>query len=95
MDIIAPLSPDASTCGYCSPPGERSKEKSSIHQAECIPFKLSCKVRYAPESTIHTHQSNKLYQSYQRMIDRGWRRSGTFCYKPDMQRTCCPQYTIK
>jgi arginyl-tRNA--protein-N-Asp/Glu arginylyltransferase len=29
------------------------------------------------------------------MIDRGWRRSGTYCYKPDMKRTCCPQYTIK
>ena len=29
------------------------------------------------------------------MLDRGWRRSGTYCYKPDMKRTCCPQYTIK
>ncbi|EMD40631.1 hypothetical protein CERSUDRAFT_111211 [Gelatoporia subvermispora B] len=76
MDVISPLTPSASTCGYCSPPGERSKEESSIHQAECIPIRLSC-------------------ESYQRMIDRGWRRSGTFCYKPDMQRTCCPQYTIK
>ncbi|KAI0082575.1 hypothetical protein K474DRAFT_1655378 [Panus rudis PR-1116 ss-1] len=33
--------------------------------------------------------------TYQKMIDRGWRRSGTFCYKPDNKRTCCPQYTIK
>ncbi|KAI0000071.1 arginine-tRNA-protein transferase [Russula vinacea] len=32
---------------------------------------------------------------YQRMIDRGWRRSGLFCYKPDLKRSCCPQYTIK
>ncbi|CDO68698.1 hypothetical protein BN946_scf184652.g25 [Trametes cinnabarina] len=29
------------------------------------------------------------------MIDRGWRRSGTYCYKPDLKRSCCPQYTIK
>ncbi|KIJ37414.1 hypothetical protein M422DRAFT_33749 [Sphaerobolus stellatus SS14] len=29
------------------------------------------------------------------MIDRGWRRSGTYMYKPDMRQTCCPQYTIK
>jgi len=29
------------------------------------------------------------------MIDRGWRRSGTYCYRPDMKRTCCPQYTIR
>jgi len=30
-----------------------------------------------------------------RMLDRGWRRSGVFLYKPDMRRTCCPQYTIR
>ncbi|GLB33700.1 putative ATE1 [Lyophyllum shimeji] len=32
---------------------------------------------------------------YQRMIDRGWRRSGKYCYKPDLKRSCCPQYTIR
>jgi arginine-tRNA-protein transferase len=29
------------------------------------------------------------------MADRGWRRSGTYCYKPDLLRSCCPQYTIR
>ncbi|KAJ7179174.1 arginine-tRNA-protein transferase [Mycena filopes] len=29
------------------------------------------------------------------MIDRGWRRSGTWCYKPDLKASCCPSYTIK
>ncbi|KAI0049645.1 hypothetical protein FA95DRAFT_1556740 [Auriscalpium vulgare] len=29
------------------------------------------------------------------MIDRGWRRSGTYCYKPDLRTSCCPQYTIR
>ncbi|KAF9247186.1 arginine-tRNA-protein transferase [Melanogaster broomeanus] len=32
---------------------------------------------------------------YQKMIDRGWRRSGSYCYAPDLRRSCCPQYTIK
>lgn len=32
---------------------------------------------------------------YQALIDRGWRRSGRYCYKPTMNQTCCPQYTIK
>ncbi|KAJ7507668.1 arginine-tRNA-protein transferase [Mycena galericulata] len=32
---------------------------------------------------------------YQKMIDRGWRRSGTWCYKPDLKNSCCPSYTIK
>ncbi|OQR74585.1 arginyl-tRNA--protein transferase 1-like [Tropilaelaps mercedesae] len=34
-------------------------------------------------------------QNYQDLIDRGWRRSGKYCYKPSMKKTCCPQYTIR
>ncbi|XP_047346528.1 arginyl-tRNA--protein transferase 1 isoform X4 [Vespa velutina] len=34
-------------------------------------------------------------QDYQNLIDRGWRRSGSYCYKPTMDQTCCPMYTIK
>lgn len=32
---------------------------------------------------------------YEALLDRGWRRSGTWLYKPMMERTCCPQYTIR
>lgn len=32
---------------------------------------------------------------YQALIDRGWRRSGRYLYKPVMEETCCPQYTIR
>ena len=34
-------------------------------------------------------------QDYQLLIDRGWRRSGTYIYKPVMEKTCCPLYTIR
>ncbi|KAM7344930.1 arginyltransferase 1 isoform 2-T2 [Cochliomyia hominivorax] len=34
-------------------------------------------------------------QVYQELIDRGWRRSGHYCYKQDNTTTCCPCYTIK
>ncbi|XP_068113682.1 arginyl-tRNA--protein transferase 1 isoform X1 [Hyperolius riggenbachi] len=34
-------------------------------------------------------------QDYQDLIDRGWRRSGKYVYKPLMSETCCPQYTIR
>ncbi|ORY90158.1 arginine-tRNA-protein transferase [Leucosporidium creatinivorum] len=33
-------------------------------------------------------------QTYKALIDVGWRRSGSYLYKPDMRATCCPQYTI-
>ncbi|KAJ3694018.1 hypothetical protein LUZ60_009498 [Juncus effusus] len=32
---------------------------------------------------------------YQELLDRGWRRSGCYVYKPEMDKTCCPQYTIR
>ncbi|KAK3669421.1 Arginyl-tRNA--protein transferase 1 [Recurvomyces mirabilis] len=28
-------------------------------------------------------------------MDRGWRRSGTLLYMPDVSRSCCPHYTIR
>ncbi|EEB09860.1 Arginyl-tRNA--protein transferase, putative [Pediculus humanus corporis] len=34
-------------------------------------------------------------EDYQNMIDRGWRRCGTYCYKSIMKNTCCPLYTIR
>eukprot|EP01132_Coremiostelium_polycephalum_P005848 gene5848-7277_t len=36
-------------------------------------------------------------EDYQDMIDLGWRRSGTYLYKPQNPnpKTCCPQYTIR
>ncbi|CAJ0905028.1 2884_t:CDS:2 [Entrophospora sp. SA101] len=34
-------------------------------------------------------------QDYQDLIDRGWRRSGDYVYKPNMRDCCCPQYTIR
>ncbi|GAA5837085.1 hypothetical protein JCM9279_005581 [Rhodotorula babjevae] len=39
----------------------------------------------------HTLSAN----SYKHLLDRGWRRSGAYLYKPDLARTCCPQYTIQ
>ncbi|XP_034241052.1 arginyl-tRNA--protein transferase 1 isoform X2 [Thrips palmi] len=41
---------------------------------------------WAHQITVH---------DYQDLIDRGWRRSGYYCYKPTMQKICCPMYTIK
>uniref|UniRef100_A0A0N4ZKD2 Arginyl-tRNA--protein transferase 1 n=1 Tax=Parastrongyloides trichosuri TaxID=131310 RepID=A0A0N4ZKD2_PARTI len=33
--------------------------------------------------------------AYSKMMKRGWRRSGNYLYKPIMNKTCCPQYTIR
>ncbi|KAJ4297741.1 Arginyl-tRNA--protein transferase 1 [Kalmusia sp. IMI 367209] len=53
--------------------------------------------------TLHTsHRASYYFTSkaltvsvYQGLVDRGWRRSGTVFYKPDVLRHCCPHYTIR
>lgn len=40
-------------------------------------------------------QSHSITPShYSQLMLRGWRRSGSYLYKPDNLRTCCPQHTI-
>ncbi|KAJ7781367.1 arginine-tRNA-protein transferase [Mycena metata] len=54
--------------------------------------------RSSAKSAVHAAglRANQLScEVYQKMIDRGWRRSGTWCYKPDLKASCCPSYTIK
>jgi arginyl-tRNA--protein-N-Asp/Glu arginylyltransferase len=33
--------------------------------------------------------------AYQELLDRGWRRSGTYLYRPFPEGCCCPAYTIR
>ncbi|THV08686.1 hypothetical protein K435DRAFT_959219, partial [Dendrothele bispora CBS 962.96] len=76
ISLGSPSGPHASTCGYCSPSGQRSVERSFRQSAGLSARQLSCQV-------------------YQDMIDHGWRRSGKWCYKPDLKASCCPLYTIR
>ncbi|PWN42069.1 hypothetical protein IE81DRAFT_323894 [Ceraceosorus guamensis] len=34
-------------------------------------------------------------KAYQELLDRGWRRSGSYLYHVDNERTCCPQVPIR
>uniref|UniRef100_A0A8C2Z696 Arginyl-tRNA--protein transferase 1 n=1 Tax=Cyclopterus lumpus TaxID=8103 RepID=A0A8C2Z696_CYCLU len=46
-------------------------------------------------SSIRMWSHTMTVQDYQDLIDRGWRRSGKYVYKPKLDKTCCPQYTIR
>lgn len=49
-----------------------------------------------PTSISHGLWARSLtVDDYQALLDRGWRRSGCFLYKPEMEKTCCPSYTIR
>lgn len=32
---------------------------------------------------------------YEAMVFRGWRRSGHYCYRPDLAASCCPPFVIR
>ncbi|GAD93427.1 arginine-tRNA-protein transferase [Paecilomyces variotii No. 5] len=34
-------------------------------------------------------------EHYEELVNRGWRRSGTLYYKQNLQRSCCPHYTMR
>lgn len=50
----------------------------------------------ADSFTSHGMQAHVLtVDDYQALIDHGWRRSGSWVYKPALDTTCCPPYTIR
>ncbi|KAE9598739.1 hypothetical protein Lal_00022658 [Lupinus albus] len=58
----------------------------------------SCGYCKSPNRTSISHglwARSLTVSDYQALLDRGWRRSGCFLYKPLMERTCCPSYTIR
>ncbi|KIW41779.1 hypothetical protein, variant 2 [Exophiala oligosperma] len=46
-------------------------------------------------SSYYMSCDNMRIDHYQELMDRGWRRSGSLYYKPDLLRSCCPHYTIR
>ncbi|PPQ67834.1 hypothetical protein CVT26_007081 [Gymnopilus dilepis] len=47
-NIVIPSGSGATTCGYCSPPGQRSEFATSYHSATLEAIKLTCAVRIFP-----------------------------------------------
>ncbi|XP_023347558.1 arginyl-tRNA--protein transferase 1 isoform X3 [Eurytemora carolleeae] len=52
-----------------------------------------CKEKGSISSGMWAHYLSA--ENYQALLDRGWRRSGRFVYKPVIPDTCCPLYTIR
>ena len=34
-------------------------------------------------------------ETYSALMDNGWRRCGTYYYKPNLFKSCCKMYTIR
>ncbi|CAI4230910.1 unnamed protein product [Auanema sp. JU1783] len=52
-----------------------------------------CKQEAKESSGVWAHKFTP--SAYLNFMNCGWRRSGSYVYKPNMAQTCCPQYTIR
>lgn len=77
-------------CGYCNQkkPAGKSWALDSIG-------KLMDGKGYCNSSSITFHGDELTISEYESLMKDGWRRSGSFMYKPDLLRSCCRQYTIR
>lgn len=66
-------------------------EDCGVHRTNCGYCKSDARTSIAHGLLAHSISVD----DYQDLLDRGWRRSGAFLYKPEMERTCCPPYTIR
>ncbi|KAG7767805.1 hypothetical protein KL931_003618 [Ogataea haglerorum] len=98
MDLVIgePLYILGRDCGYCHGKKDKSKKSYSLqsyeeaYRAGARPFD-----EYPNSSTICCHVYSCTPEIYELMLNRGFRRSGSFLYRPDLLRNCCRLYTIR
>lgn len=54
-----------------------------------------CKNKSSSSVSYGILSINMTVEDYEALMLRGWRRCGTYFYKPSMHKTCCPCYTIR
>ncbi|KAJ7068156.1 arginine-tRNA-protein transferase [Mycena amicta] len=83
VTILSPAGARHSTCGYCS----------SLPVGHTPPGEQSAEKTFAQKCGAEAHQMG--CDAYKRMMDMNWRRSGTWLYLPNLEKSCCPLYTIR
>ncbi|KAG7810871.1 hypothetical protein KL921_002499 [Ogataea angusta] len=98
MDLVIgePLYIVGRDCGYCHGKKDGPRRSYSLqsyeeaYRAGTEPFD-----EYPNSSTICCHVYSCTPDIYELMMNRGFRRSGSFLYRPDLLRSCCRLYTIR
>ena len=78
------LGTSPTVCGYC-------KQVGSVSQV-LIMFTSGRVIQLFTQGLV---LESLTVRDYKALLDRGWRRSGRYVYKPVMEETCCPLYTIR
>ncbi|CAF1223886.1 unnamed protein product [Rotaria sordida] len=98
VQIAFNSNPTPHHCGYCNTDGSCSAglcpssliSLRKIHSSNCG----YCQTKRGKIS-FGIVASKMLVDDYLLLMDRGWRKCGTYYYKSLMDKTCCPLYTIR
>lgn len=88
--ISSPIYAKDRDCGYCHNKKQGSYSLDSWRQAYS-----KGEIESPHSTTMGMSVENVSLKDYEKMCNMGFRRSGTFLYKPDLLRNCCLLYTIR
>lgn len=83
MSLCVISGPHKSACGYCQ------------HAIDTSNGEEIRKPATTTSESFGAHFMTMKPHEYDSMIQRNWRRSGMYLYRPNNAFTCCPQYTIR
>ncbi|CAF4615337.1 unnamed protein product [Rotaria sp. Silwood1] len=98
VQIAFEQNPTPHHCGYCKTDGScsaglylsSSVSLRKIHSSNCG----YCQTQ-SGKISFGIVASKMFVDDYLLLMDRGWRKCGTYYYKSLMDKTCCPLYTIR
>ena len=79
-------------CGYCKGTKQDNSHYYSLDSWDAVKEKTG-DIHY--NCTIGFHCESMSVEMYDKLCNNGFRRSGTFLYKPDLLRSCCRLFTIR
>jgi len=77
--VVYPVGESHGECGYCA--GAKATSGVALERETSVSYGMHAEVLSV--------------ESYQALLDRGWRRSGKWLYKPVLSETCCQLQTIR
>lgn len=91
--LSSPVYISREECGYCK--GKKDDHYAFASMAEAASDTESYVEANGGSSIIGTSVQAMTCRHYDELINQGFRRSGTFLYKPDLLKGCCRLYTIR
>lgn len=82
LTVVEHLQSRATSCGYCHAGRDSDGEGNDDEEAGTSKSFGMLVPSLTPEQ-------------YEGLLERGWRRSGTYIYRPYNDATCCPQHPIR